>query len=302
MAGIYYKEPVYRPPAEANSLLIQATEGCTHKCTFCIGNEGKRFLIRPIKDIKQDIDTAKILYGNEVRKIFLLDGNAFVMKPDSLIEIAEHSYKIHSKLTRIGAYAHAQDILSKSDYELKEIANSGIKILYLGIETGDNELLKGINKGASSEQITEACHKLYKAGITLSATVILGLAGNNKEKSFQHAAKTAQLINQIKPNPVVPWYVSALTLIISPKTHLYEQKRKGEFISMQNIEILEELKILLEHLDDGLEKCIFRANHASNYLPLESNNLARNKQTLVENIDYAIKHPAILKEEYFRGL
>ena len=302
MHNIYYKEPVYRPPAEANSLLIQATEGCTHKCSFCIGNEGKKFLIRPVNDIKQDIDNAKLLYGNEIRKMFLLDGNAFVMKSDSLIEIAKHSYKTHQRLTRIGAYAHAQDILSKSDEELEAIAGAGIKILYLGIETGDDELLKRINKNIISEQIIEACHKLYKAGITLSATIILGLAGNDKEKSFHHAVKTAHLINQIKPDPVVPWYVSALTLMIPLETLLYEEKRKGEFIPMQNIEILEELKIFLEHLDDNLEKCIFRSNHSSNYLPLESNNLARNKQTLIDTIDYALKHPHVLKMEFLRGL
>ncbi|MFA6989405.1 MAG: radical SAM protein [Candidatus Gastranaerophilaceae bacterium] len=299
---IYYKEPVYRPPSESHSLLIQATEGCTHKCTFCVGNEGKKFLIRNIEDIKQDINTAKKLYGNNFRKMFLLDGNAFVMNTDLLIEIAKHSYNTHSQLTRIGAYAHAQDILSKSDEELKAIADAGIKILYLGIETGDDELLKKINKGVTSEEIIQACHKLYKAGITLSATIILGLAGNDKEKSRQHSIKTAELINRIKPELAVPWYFSALTLMIPPKTHIYEQKIKGEFITMSNIEILKELKIFLEHLDNDLEKCIFRSNHASNYLPLESNNLAKNKQTLIESINLALINPEILKLEYLRGL
>ena len=172
---IYYKEPVYRPPSEANSLLIQTTEGCTHKCAFCIGNEGKKFLIRDIEDIKKDIDTAKSLYADNVKKMFLLDGNAFVIKPDMLIEIAKYSYSKHPKLTRIGAYSHAHDILSKNDEELKLIADAGIKILYLGIETGDDELLKSINKQTTSEEIIKACNKLHKAGITLSATIILGL-------------------------------------------------------------------------------------------------------------------------------
>ena len=235
---LYYKEPVYRPPSEANSLLIQATEGCTHKCAFCVANEGKNFLIRNIEDIKQDINTAKMLYGDNIRKMFLLDGNAFVMSPEMLIEIAQHSYKTHPQLTRIGAYSHAEDILSKSNEELKAIADAGIKILYLGIETGDDELLKKINKGVTSSEIAEACHKLYKAGITLSATIIAGLAGNDKEKSIQHSIKTAELINRIKPQPAVPWYVSALTLMIPPKTHIYEQKRKGEFIAMSSVEIL----------------------------------------------------------------
>lgn len=299
---IYYKDPVYRPPAEANSLLIQATEGCTHKCTFCIGNEGKKFLIRNIDAIKKDILTARNIYSDRVRKMFLLDGNAFVMKPESLIEIAKFSYQIHPKLTRIGAYAHAKDILAKTDEELLAISNAGIKILYLGIETGDDELLKAINKQTTSEEIITACHKLYKAGITLSATIITGLAGNNKEASRKHAVATAKLINRIKPEPPVPWYVSALTLMIPQGTVIHSQKTNGEFLPMKNIEILEELKIFLEHLDENLEKCIFRANHASNYLPLESNNLARNKQKLIEIINEGLNNPHILKSEFLRGL
>lgn len=302
MSRIYYKEPVYRPPSEAKSLLIQATEGCTHKCTFCIGNEGKKFLIRDLEDIKQDISTAASLYGRMYKKMFLLDGNAFVMPPESLTEIAEYAYKTLPGLTRIGAYAHARDILSKTDEELKTISDAGIKILYLGIETGDDGLLKTINKQITSAEIIEACHKLYKAGITLSATIIIGLAGNNKEKSRQHALKTAELINKIKPNPPVPWYVSALTLMIPPGTEIYKQKRNNDFMPMTNIEVLEELKIFFENLNDDLEKCIFRSNHASNYLPLESNNLARNRKELLDNINAALKSPGCLKHEFLRGL
>lgn len=302
MTHIYYKEPVYRPPSEAKSLLIQATEGCAHKCSFCIGNDGKKFLVRKIDDIKKDINTAKALYGENIRRIFLLDGNAFVMKSDLLIKIAEYSYKIHPGLTRIGAYSHAEDILNKSDEELKAISEAGIKILYLGIETGDDDLLKAINKRITSEKIIKACHKLYKAVITLSATIILGLAGSDKEKSKKHAVKTAELINKIKPEPAVPWYISALTLMIPSGTPIYEQKTSGKFIPMKNTEILEELRIFLEHLDNDLEKCIFRSNHSSNYLPLESNNLAKNKHQLVEAINKAFEKPDLLRMEIMRGL
>lgn len=301
-SDIYYKYPVYRPPAEANSLLIQATEGCCHKCHFCIGNEGKKFLIRNIEDIKKDIYKAHLYYGDSIKKMFLLDGNAFVMKTSSLIEIARYSYSIHKNLKRIGAYAHAKDILQKTDEELKLISDAGIKILYLGIETGDDDLLSQINKNLSSQEITEACKKLYKAGITLSATIIAGLAGNEQEKSRRHAIETAKLVNSIKPNPAVPWYISILTLMIPEGTVFYEKKQKGEFIELNNMQILEEIRIFLEHLDDNLEKCIFRANHASNYLPLESNNLARNKDKLIELIDFALENPNMLKAEFLRGL
>jgi len=302
MPNIYYKEPVYRPPGEANSLLIQATEGCTHACDFCIGNEGKKFLIRDPELIKQDIFNAKLLFNDSVRKMFLLDGNAFVMKPELLIEIAHFSFKIHTNLTRIGSYAHAKDILIKSDHELKAISEAGIKILYLGIETGDDELLFKINKRITSDEIIEAVHKLHRAGITLSGTIILGLAGNDKDASSRHALATAKLINSINPYPSVPWYISALTLMLPPGTPINNKMKSGEFKPMTNIEILQEMKLILEHLYDNLEKCIFRSNHSSNYLPLESNNLARNKDDLIGKINYALKHPAILKGECYRGL
>lgn len=302
MNNIYYKEPVYRPPAEANSLLIQATEGCTYNCEFCIGNEGKKFLIRNINDIKKDIYTASLLYGDSARKMFLLDGNAFVMKPEALIEIANFSFNTHKNLTRIGSYAHARDILNKSDEDLKAIAESGIKIVYLGIESGDDELLKRINKRITSNEIAEAAYKLYKAGITLSATVILGLTGSNETESVNHAINTALLINKIKPPTNIPWYISTLSLMIPKGTPLYRKMQIGKFKPMTNIEILQEMKILMENLDDNLEKCIFRSNHSSNYLSLESNNLARNKSQLVEKIDYALKNPEIMRFEYFRGL
>ena len=190
----------------------------------------------------------------------------------------------------------------KSDEDLKAISESGMKIVYVGIETGDDELLCKINKRINSDEIVEAIHKLYKAGITLSATIILGLSGNDKETSNRHAINTAALINRIKPSVKVPWYISTLSLMIPPGTPLFRKVQSGEFKPMSNIEILQEMKMLLENFDDNLDKCIFRSNHASNYLSLESNNLARNKKQLIEKVDYAIKHPSVLKEEYFRGL
>lgn len=302
MERIYYKEPVYRPPSEANSLLIQATEGCTHNCSFCVGSTGKNFLIRPTEAIKKDISIAANIYDDLVKRIFLLDGNAFVIKTDALIEIAEHSYKTHKNLNRIGAYAHARDILNKSDEELKAISEAGIKILYVGIETGDEELLQKIGKKITAEEIAQAAHKLYKAGITLSGTIILGLTGQDQGAGKKHAIKTAELINKMKTDPAVPWYISALTLMIMPYSRMYEQVQCGEFSPVSAIGILQELKILFENLDDDLEKCIFRSNHASNYLPLESNNLAKNKNEILEKINFALNNADTLRSESKRGL
>lgn len=302
MRNIYYKEPVYRPPSEARSLLIQVTEGCTHNCSFCVGNTGKKFLVRQPDEIKQDIKTGAELYGDTIRKIFLLDGNAFVAKTDTLLEVANYSYKNHKNLTRIGAYAHASDILRKSDEELRQLSDAGIKILYVGLETGDDELLETIGKRITADEMAEAAHKLYKADITISATIILGLAGNDPQKSRDHAIKTAELINKMKPEPAFPWYVSALTLMVVPGSEVYKQVKNGEFEVLSDVGILEELRVFFEHLDDDLEKCIFRSNHASNYLPLESNNLAKNKSEILESINKALSDRSMLRPEGLRGL
>ncbi len=299
---IYYKEPVYRPPAEANSLLIQVTEGCSFSCDFCAGNLGKKFLIRNTDDIKKDLINAKKLFGDYYRKMFLLDGNAFVIPADMLVEIADFSYELFPKLKRISAYAHAKDILAKSHQELQKISDSGVKMVYLGIETGDDDLLTQINKRVTSDEIAEAAHKLYKANISLSATIILGLAGNDKEKSKKHAQKTAQLINRLVPENNMAWYISALTLMIPPQTRIYNKYKTQEFVPLTHIEILEELRYFMLNLNDNLERCIFRSNHASNYLPLESNNLARNKDKLIEQINFALNNTDILRNESFRGL
>ena len=298
---IYYREPVFRPPSEAYSLLIQATEGCTFHCSFCISNIGKDFLIRSIEDIKKDIDIAKELYGDQVEKIFLLDGNAFVMKPDMLITISNYAYEKFPRLQRVGAYAHAKDILRKSDEELSRIAAAGFKIVYLGIETGDDELLHKIGKQTNADELTEAAQKLHRANITLSGTIILGMAGNNPELSRKHAEATARLINRMNPQVPKIWYISALTLMTPPGTKIYEEIEKGQIKVQTSLEALQELKIIIENLSDDLKNLVWRSNHASNYLPLKGD-LAQDKKKLLDTIQYGIDHPEVLRPEYFRGL
>ncbi len=299
---LFYSEPVYRPPSEGKkSLLITATIGCTYQCIYCYPYLKKKFAIRNIEDIKQDIKSAKILYGENIERIFLLDGNAFVMKPKDLIEIAEFSYKTHPNLKRISAYAHAKDITKKTDLDLKLIAKAGINMLYIGIETGDNNLLKLIKKRTDSVEIITAIQKLHKAGITVSGTIILGLAGNNPELSKSHAIKTAVLINQLNPSNNVDWYISALTLMIPPETQIETNVQTNQFIPMTNIEILKELKMIIKNISNNIHGCIFRANHASNYLTLKGN-LSEDKEKLLNSIDYALENIDSLRAEYFRGL
>jgi len=301
MTSLFYSEPVFRPPSEGNSLLLTVSIGCSFNCTFCYPYKHKKFSIRNIEDIKQDIDISKDLYGDSVRKIFLLDGNAFIVKPDKLIEISNYCYKQHKNLKRISAYAHANDIITKSDEDLTRIAKSGLNMVYLGIETGDNDLLKLINKKTTAENLIKAAHKLHNSGIILSGTVILGLAGNNPELSKKHALLTAKLINEMNPKKNQPWYISALSLMLPPGTEIEKDVKRGTFKPLDQKNTLKELKIFLENISDDLHSMVFRSNHASNYLALKGV-LAKDKNELVQKVKYGLSHPESLRPEYYRGL
>lgn len=298
---IYYREPVFRPPSEAYSLLIQATEGCTFKCSFCISNLSKQFLIRSFEDICVDLDIAAEDYGQSVRRIFLLDGNAFVMPTDLIVNICNYAKKKFPNLERVGAYAHAKDILKKSKEELRQISDAGFKIAYVGIETGDDALLKTIGKHVTGDEMVQAAHMLHEADIMFSGTIILGLAGNDKNASKNHAIATADVVNRMCPAKPQTWYISALTLMIPPGTPIFDQTKDGKFKPMNSQEILEELKMIIENIDEKVHSCIWRSNHASNYLPIKGT-LAQDKQSILQQIEYAMKNPSKLRPEFFRGL
>ncbi|HEY0090421.1 MAG TPA: radical SAM protein, partial [Candidatus Lokiarchaeia archaeon] len=226
---IYYCEPVFRPPSEAYSLLIQLTEGCTFKCDFCMSNLRKNFLIRNVDDVKIDLDIARTIYGQNVNRIFFLDGNAMVTPTNKLLEVIRYSKTIFPKLERCGVYAHAKDILKKSDENLKELSDAGLKIAYVGFESGYDKLLEIVNKHATKSDYIEASKKLMKADIILSATLINGLGGaNNSELSANHAIESADLINKICPDDDRIWYISFLTLMIPPGTEIFKKKSFGE--------------------------------------------------------------------------
>ncbi|MHA1341088.1 MAG: B12-binding domain-containing radical SAM protein [Promethearchaeota archaeon] len=306
--GIYYKEPIFRPPSEARSLLIQATEGCTYQCSFCISNIGKPFKIRKVEEIKYDMDNAYKIYGPNVKRIFFLDGNAMVMPFDQLLEITKYAKNKFPNLERVGVYAHANDVLAKTDEQLQSLADVGLKIAYIGIESGDDEILKKIGKRITSSQIIEAFHKCFRAGITPSGTIILGLAGKNYELSRRHAIKSAELVNKASPTNIqnklgnLPiWYISTLTLMIPPKTQIYDSMIKGLFVPMNVDEILMELKIFLEYISEKVKNCIFRSNHASNYLILKGV-LSDDKENFLKLIEENLKTHKNIRPEFFRAL
>jgi radical SAM superfamily enzyme YgiQ (UPF0313 family) len=283
-------EPVFRPPSEWDSLLIAVTNGCTHRCTYCSMYKDKKFSIRKdIDGIKREIDLARDHYGNRVRKVFFEDGNAFTVKPEILTELTEYCRRTLPRVKKISSYAHAKDILKKSDEDLKKLAEAGFTMVYVGIESGDNEVLKAVRKGANQDEFTLAAQKCHKAGIAWSGIFLLGLAGDDPEKSRKHAIESAKLINRMAPPEPIPWYVSPLTLGVSPGTDLWEQQQRGEFQTGSVTQILEELSTMIEHTDDNLRNCVFNSNHASNSLSLKGR-LGRDKAKFLSAIERAIEY------------
>jgi len=304
--GIYYSEPVYRPPSEANSLLIQVTEGCTYRCSFCFANM-KQFKVREITEIKKDMDTARKVYGADVRKMFFLDGNAMVIHYKKLRELCEYAMNLFPRLNRIGTYAHAKDILAKSDEELRSLHQVGLEIVYIGIESGNNQQLAKAGKRVTADEIVAAFHKCFKAGITPSGTIILGLTGNDNKLAEEHIKDTADLVNRASPTHVIKgdklpvWYISCLALMFPDGSDVARDAADGTFIPQTADGILREMKLLIENISDDVKNCVFRSNHASNYLPLKGR-LSRDRDKILETIDQGLEHPENVRPEYSRGL
>ena len=301
---IYYCEPVFRPPSEAYSLLIQLTEGCTYKCDFCMSNLRKHFLVRDVEDVKRDLDIAKKQYGSRVKKIFFLDANAMVTPTDKLLEVTKYAKNVFPALERCGVYAHARDILKKSEEQLKMLSEAGLKIAYVGFESGHDEILKMVNKNATKKEYIEASKKLMNADITLSATFINGLGGgDNPNLSKQHAIESADLVNKICPEDNRIWYIAFLSLMIPPGTELFKKKMNGEFKEMESLDILRELKYFIQNIEfhNNDTNCVFRSNHASNYLPIKGI-LDKDKAKIISTINYGLTHREVLRPEFYRGL
>lgn len=286
---------VIRPPSEANSFLLPVTMGCSHnKCTFCGTYTGVKFRIRPLEDIKQDIDSVARNYSWSARRVFLENGDALIAPQHLLVAVLNHLNERFPHLDRTGTYASPQSALLKSLDELRELNRLGLKIAYLGVETGDEELLKKINKGANYDQIVEAGKKLKQAGITTSATVILGLGG--VEGSQKHALATGRILSDIDPD-----FAGALTIMLVPGTPLHKDWQEGRFSLISPLQSLAELKTIIENSD--FTNCFFTANHASNYLPVKAR-LPEQKAEIIKLIDdiLARKDMSRLRPEFTRAL
>ncbi|MHA1772473.1 MAG: radical SAM protein [Candidatus Thorarchaeota archaeon] len=290
-----YEGTIWRPPSEARSLILQATIGCSHNaCIFCVSYKDRKYRVRGAEGIASDLRSLPTTLKNGVHRVFLADGNALAMTTDEMLATLDVLREDLPRLERVGVYAYAKDVRDKSVSDLRQLRNAGLGIVYLGLETGDDELLRWSRKGVDSREMIEACNKIRSAGIPLSLTIILGFGG--LEHSEKHAKATAQILNKIDPE-----YVGALTLMIPRGTPLYEMTQRGEFEPMRPFDILRELRSIVEDLH--LSKCIFRTNHASNYLPL-GGTLNRDKLKILDALDTVLeKHDdSVLRPQGLRGL
>jgi radical SAM superfamily enzyme YgiQ (UPF0313 family) len=262
----------------------------------------KKFSVRKnIEDIKNDIRKAGKMFGGRVEKIFFEDGNAFVVKADVLVELTQYCYQVHPNLRKVSSYAHVKDILKKSDDDLKRIAGAGFTMVYVGIESGDDQVLKDCSKGATQDDYALAAQKCHQAGIDWSGIFLLGLAGNDPEKSNRHAVESAKLINRMAPSTPRKWYISPLTLEMTPGSEILAQNMENKFEPCTSTRVLEELYTLIDNTADDLTGCIFNTNHASNYLSLKGE-LGKDKKDFLHRVEAGIKDPKVRRPEYMRGL
>jgi radical SAM superfamily enzyme YgiQ (UPF0313 family) len=289
---MHYEGNIIRPPSEANSILLQVSVGCSHnKCAFCGTYRGERFKIKSDDIIFSDIEFAA-RHCKRQRRVFLCDGDALIIPQKRLMAILT---AIETKLpwvTRVGTYANVKSLKMKTPEELAELKSQGLGIVYMGLETGDDATLKAINKGFDAETAIDMGRKVIDAGMKLSITVLLGIAG--RERSEVHAKETGRVLSAIDPD-----YVGALSLMLVPGTPLYKDYEKGVFPLLEPKEMLQEIRTMISHTD--LSSGLFFANHASNYLPIKAR-LPRDKADTLALIDRALAGELRLKPEYLRAL
>lgn len=287
-----YQGIIYRPPSEAASILLQVTIGCSHnKCSFCGMYKDKRFAIKDKETIFADIDYAARHYPH-VERLFLCDGDTLIVPQKRLVPIFERIRERLPRVRRIGIYANSKSLEMKSLAELRDLCNLGLGIIYMGLESGDDQTLVAINKGDDAATMIAEGRKVKEAGIRLSVTVLLGIAG--LERSEVHARETGRVLSAIDPD-----YVGALTLMLEPGTPLWAASQSGQFVPPGPLDIMRELRTMIDatNLGNGL----FHANHASNYLPIRAS-LPEDKKEILALLDQAIKGRLALKDESLRAL
>ena len=290
--GMHYEGYCIRPPSEANSILLQVTVGCSHnRCSFCGSYKEKKFRIKDDQTILSDILFAsKYMKGQD--RVFLMDGDSLIIPQKRLMWILDRIKEHLPWVRRVGAYANAKGVKKKSPEEWIQLRENWLGILYLGVESGDEETLKNVHKGTSVQNLIDMGRKVREAGMKLSVTVLLGIAG--RERSLEHAKATGELLSAMDPN-----YVGALTVMLIPGTPLHEDFTSGKFQLPTERELLLELREMIVHTH--LTMGLFFSNHASNYLPIRAK-LPRGKQEALSLIDRALRGEIPLEPEWMRAL
>ncbi len=273
-----YEGQIYRPPSEAYSYILQVTVGCSHNaCTFCNMYLDKQFHIRPLKEILTDLKMARAAY-RYVERIFLADGDALIVRTETLLAILESIRELFPECERVTSYASARDILLKTPEELRQLREAGLEMVYLGLESGSERILKQINKGVTVEETVRACLKAREAGIRLSVTQITGLAGQDGME--ENATESAKALSLIKPE-----YIGIMTLTLRRGTKMTADMEKGLFKRLTPKQIVEEMRMLVDHLDS--EGSVLRSNHISNYVQLRGT-MNRDKDLMLSRLDQAL--------------
>lgn len=287
-----YEGNVYRPPSEAYSLIVQATIGCSNNsCTFCSMYKDKQFRARPAADVIADLREARSLY-RRIGRVFLADGDALVLSADRLHELLAEIRSLFPECERVSIYGTPQAVLRKTPEELRALADAGLAIVYIGAESGDDEVLRRIKKGATADETISAIRKLEDAGVAASVTFISGLGG--MPLSEQHAAGCARVITESRPS-----YAALLTLLLEPGAPMYEDLKNGAFEFMTPEQIAGETLLLLDRARPETD-CVFRSNHASNYVPLKGT-LPHDNEQLIRTLRCALADGAF-KSDHFRLL
>ena len=289
-----YEGMIFRPPSEAESLILQVTVGCSYnRCTFCGAYQGKSFRIKDFEEVREDIDEISS-YHPGVQRVFLADGDALIIPKKGLLRILDYLNIKLRRLERVGIYANAKDILQKDVEELKALKDKGLGIIYLGLESGDREILRRIKKNATIDQLIRAARRVKESGILLSVTVILGIGG--MEYSEAHAEATGKVLSEMDPD-----YVGALSLMVVSGTPIEKEIETGKLILPTPFGLIQELETMIENCH--FTRCFFASNHASNYLPLRIR-MPEEKEEALRRIREVLrrKDPALLRPEYLRAL
>lgn len=288
---IQYDEPLFRPPSEGRSLIIQVTLGCSwNKCAFCEMYTSKKFVARKEEEIFADID-AFLPWSSQITKVFLADGDPLVLSNRRLIPILDKIRKTFPNLRRISTYASPSNINRKSEQELAELREAGLQLLYVGIESGDDDTLAAIQKGETFDSTVEGINKAQKMGMDTSVMIITGVGGRTFSKA--HAIRSAEVLNATQPK-----FASTLVLTAYKGMEHYKDRFKGDFVEMSLLEQLLEMKLFMEHLN--LQETIYRSDHASNRLVLKGI-LGQDKETFLKQIQRAIDSPDEMLRETYGG-